>query len=159
MEVSGSPAVSEAAEGDIDRSLLRRRELATPQLPVVSAVALGGAIGASARYGISLLLPAAPTAFPISTLLINAVGCVVIGIFMALVAEGWSPHRLVRPFCCTGVLGGFTTFSTFTVDIQRLLDAGQLLTGLAYLSMTLLTALAGVWAAAAATRWAVRRRR
>lgn len=159
MECSGPTAVSETTGADIDLSLLRRRELATPQLPVIGAVAVGGAIGASARYGVSLLVPAAPTAFPLSTLLINVVGCVVIGVLMVLITEGWSPHRLVRPFSCTGVLGGFTTFSTYAVDIQRLVAGGRILTGFAYLAVTLLAALAGVWAAANATRWAIRRRR
>jgi CrcB protein len=64
----------------------------------------------------------------------------------------WAAHRLVRPFFGTGVLGGFTTFSTYAVDIQKLVDAGHLRTGLAYLAATLLAALAAVWLAVTAAR-------
>jgi CrcB protein len=61
----------------------------------------------------------------------------------------------VRPFFGTGVLGGFTTFSTYAVDIQRLIDAHHPRTALAYLFATLLGALAAVWLAVAATRRAL----
>jgi CrcB protein len=70
---------------------------------------------------------------------------------MTLLAEVWTAHPLVRPFFGTGVLGGFTTFSTYAVDIEKLLDAGHPRTGLAYLAATLLAALAAVWLAATAT--------
>jgi CrcB protein len=123
------------------------------QFPVIAAVSAGGGLGASARYGAGLLWPAGPDAFPWTTLAVNALGCAVIGVFMVLITEvGPSPHRLLRPFFGTGVLGGFTTFSTYTVDIQRLVDQGRPGPALAYLAATLLAALCGVWAAAAATR-------
>ncbi|MGW1893261.1 fluoride efflux transporter CrcB [Streptomyces sp. NPDC002004] len=115
-------------------------------------VALGGVIGASARYGAALLWPSGPSAFPWTTLLVNTVGCAVIGVFMVLITELWAAHRLVRPFFGTGVLGGFTTFSTYAVDVQRLVSAGQAVMGLVYLVSTMVAALAAVWAAAAMTR-------
>ncbi|MEU0627258.1 fluoride efflux transporter CrcB [Streptomyces sp. NPDC005989] len=123
-----------------------------PQGSVVAVVALGGAIGASARYGAALLWPTAPGGFPWTTLVVNAVGCAVIGVFMVVISEAWTAHRLVRPFFGTGVLGGFTTFSTYAVDIQRLLDGGRLRAGLGYLGLTLFAALAAVWSAVWATR-------
>ncbi|MEL5956770.1 fluoride efflux transporter CrcB [Streptomyces sp. NPDC047917] len=123
-----------------------------PQGSVVAVVALGGAIGATARYGAALLWPTAPGGFPWTTLVVNAVGCAVIGVFMVVISEAWTAHRLVRPFFGTGVLGGFTTFSTYAVDIQRLLDGGRARAGLAYLGLTLLAALAAVWSAVWATR-------
>ncbi|MFF3390967.1 fluoride efflux transporter CrcB [Streptomyces sp. NPDC002669] len=123
-----------------------------PQGPVLAVVALGGALGASARYGASLLWPTAPGGFPWPTLCVNAVGCAVIGVFMVVIGEAWSAHRLVRPFFGTGVLGGFTTFSTYAVDIERLIAAGRVRTGLAYLGLTLVAALAAVWSAAWTTR-------
>jgi fluoride exporter len=122
------------------------------QGPVLAVVAVGGAIGASARYGAGLLWPAAPGTFPWTTLLVNASGCAVIGVFMVVITDVRSAHRLVRPFFGTGVLGGFTTFSTYAVDVQRLSDGGRPGTALAYLVLTLVTALSAVWAAAAATR-------
>jgi CrcB protein len=117
----------------------------------VAAVALGGGLGATARYAAGLLWPTPTGGFPWTTLWINVVGCAVIGVFMTLLAEAWTPHPLVRPFFGTGVLGGFTTFSTYAVDIEKLLDAGHPRTGLAYLAATLLAALAAVWLAASAT--------
>ncbi|WP_245997654.1 fluoride efflux transporter FluC [Streptomyces armeniacus] len=122
------------------------------QGPVVAVVALGGAAGAAARYGAALLWPTAPGAFPWTTLAVNAVGCAVIGVFMVVISEVWAAHRLVRPFFGTGVLGGFTTFSTYAVDAERLVDVGAARTALAYLGLTLLVALAAVWSAGAATR-------
>ncbi|MEU7033523.1 fluoride efflux transporter CrcB [Streptomyces sp. NPDC046237] len=122
------------------------------QAPVVAVVALGGATGACARYGASLQWPTAAGGFPWTTVVVNAVGCAMIGVFLVVVTEVWAAHRLVRPFFGTGVLGGFTTFSTYAADIQQLLATGQARTGLAYLAGTLLAALAAVWCAATATR-------
>ncbi|MFE6160033.1 fluoride efflux transporter CrcB [Streptomyces sp. NPDC056486] len=127
--------------------------------PVVAVVAVGGAIGASARYGASLIWPTAPDVFPAATLLVNVIGCAVMGVFMVIITEVRTPHRLLRPFFGTGVLGGFTTFSTYAVDIERLVEGGHVRTGLAYLGLTLLTALAAVWSAAWATRRVVAWRR
>ncbi|WP_371777465.1 fluoride efflux transporter CrcB [Streptomyces sp. NBC_01438] len=123
-----------------------------PQIPVVAVVALGGATGACARYGASLLWPTEADGFPWTTLVVNVIGCAVIGVFMVLISEAWAAHRLVRPFFGTGVLGGFTTFSTYAVDIQRLVDGGRARSGLAYLGLTLLAALAAVWSAVWLTR-------
>jgi CrcB protein len=120
---------------------------------VVAVVALGGALGAMARYALTLWWPTPPGGFPWATFWTNVAGCAVIGVFMVVISEVWAAHRLVRPFFGTGVLGGFTTFSTYAVDIQRLTDSGHARTGLAYLAATLLAALAAVWLAA----WAARR--
>ncbi|MGW7069381.1 fluoride efflux transporter CrcB [Streptomyces sp. NPDC054855] len=125
----------------------------------MAVVAVGGAIGASARYGASLIWPTAPGTFPTTTLLVNVIGCALMGVLMAVLTEARTPHRLLRPFFGTGVLGGFTTFSTYAVDIERLVAGGHAGTGLAYLGLTLLAALAAVWAAAWATRRLVVRRR
>ncbi|MGW5478298.1 fluoride efflux transporter CrcB [Streptomyces sp. NPDC004008] len=119
---------------------------------VVAVVALGGAIGATARYAASLLWPARTGGFPWTTFGINIVGCAVIGVFMVVITEVRAAPRLVRPFFGTGVLGGFTTFSTYAVEIQRLVDAGEPRTALAYLFATLAGALAVVWFAMKSTR-------
>jgi CrcB protein len=116
-------------------------------------------LGAEARYGVGLLLPHPPNAFPPSTLAVNTVGCLLIGALMVVVSELTRPHRLARPFLGTGVLGGFTTFSTYTVDVQQLLLADRPGTALGYLAGTLAAALLAVWIGATATRAAVGRRR
>ncbi|WP_330268868.1 fluoride efflux transporter CrcB [Streptomyces griseorubiginosus] len=122
------------------------------QAPVVAVVALGGALGATARYALALHWPVQPGGFPWATFWTNVVGCAVIGVFMVVITDVWAAHRLVRPFFGTGVLGGFTTFSTYAVDIQRLVDHGRPATGLAYLAATLLAALTAVWLTSTAAR-------
>ncbi|MBV2152651.1 fluoride efflux transporter CrcB [Kitasatospora sp. SUK 42] len=127
------------------------------QGPVVAVVAVGGAVGAVARYAAGLVQPTGATAFPWTTLLVNVVGCAVIGVFLVAITEGRPAHPLLRPFFGTGVLGGFTTFSTYAVDIRRLLVADRLGPGLAYLGLTPLGALGAVWVAAVLTRRVVGR--
>ncbi|MYW64266.1 fluoride efflux transporter CrcB [Streptomyces sp. SID8379] len=129
------------------------------QGPVIAAVSLGGAVGACARYGAALLWPAAPGAFPWTTLAVNVVGCAVMGVLMVVITDVWAAHRLVRPFFGTGVLGGFTTFSTYAVDIRTLTDVGHARTALGYLALTVCAALAAVWTAAHLTRRVIERRR
>ncbi|MFH9012021.1 fluoride efflux transporter CrcB [Streptomyces sp. NPDC017943] len=130
----------------------RRASSRRAQAPVVAVVALGGAAGATARYAAGLAWPSPHGAFPWTTLWVNIAGCAVIGVFMVLITEVRTAHPLVRPFFGTGVLGGFTTFSTYAVDVRQLIDDGRVATGLAYLAATPLAALAAVWLAAAATR-------
>ncbi len=119
---------------------------------MVAAVSVGGGLGGAARYGAELLWPTPDGAFPWTTFLVNATGCALIGVLLVTIAERGSPHRLLRPFLGTGVLGGYTTFSTYAVDVQRLMADGRTATGLLYLAATPLAALAAVWCAAAVTR-------
>jgi CrcB protein len=119
--------------------------------PVV-AVAAGGALGALARWAVGLGLPTAPGAFPLGTFSVNVVGCFAIGALLEVLTSRPS-NPLLRPFLATGVLGGFTTFSTYAVDAQHLLLAGHLGTGLLYLAGTLLAALAATWAGTGVARW------
>ncbi|MEU6657492.1 fluoride efflux transporter CrcB [Streptomyces sp. NPDC046821] len=147
------PTVNEPTDpGAGLRVPVRHRARLREQGPVVAVVAVGGAVGASARYGAALLWPTAAGAFPWTTMWVNALGCFVIGVFMVVITDVWAAHRLVRPFFGTGVLGGFTTFSTYAVDIQRLVDGGRVRAGLVYLAVTLLVALAAVWLAVALAR-------
>ena len=71
---------------------------------------------------------------------------------MVLMTEVWSRQRLLRPFLGTGVLGGLTTFSTDTVDIQQLFAGAHAGTTLLYLMLTPIGALLAVWVTATATR-------
>ncbi|MFD9574268.1 CrcB family protein [Streptomyces sp. NPDC059982] len=146
----------EAIDPDVDLHVPAQR--AEPQARVLAAVAAGGALGASARYGIGLLWPAAPGGFPWATFWINVSGCALIGVLMVLIGEGGrsASHPLVRPFAGVGVLGGFTTFSTYAVEFSGLLDAGRARVALGYAALTVAAALGAVWAAASATRLAVR---
>ncbi|MEU6017903.1 fluoride efflux transporter CrcB [Streptomyces sp. NPDC047515] len=146
------PPAAVTEHGDSPAGPGRRVRLSQRPWSVLAVVSLGGTIGASARYGASLLWPTAPGGFPWTTLVVNVVGCAVIGVFMVVISDVWAAHRLVRPFFGTGVLGGFTTFSTYAVDIQRLVAHGRAGAGLAYLGLTLFAALTAVWSAVWATR-------
>ncbi|GAA2489376.1 hypothetical protein GCM10023100_06940 [Actinocorallia cavernae] len=145
--------LNEPTDPDVDlHAPAQRRELRSGQWSIIAAVAAGGAIGACARYGAAQLWPTPGDVFPWTTFWVNVVGCGVIGVFMVIITDVWAAHRLVRPFFGTGVLGGFTTFSTYVVDIQRLVDHGRPSTGLYYLAATVLSALAAVWTGAHLTR-------
>ncbi|MEU4540839.1 CrcB family protein [Streptosporangium sp. NPDC023825] len=119
---------------------------------VLAVVAAGGAIGTGARYGAILLWPAADGSFPWTTLAVNAAGCLLIGVLLVVLTEAWAAPSWVRPFLATGVLGGFTTFSTYCLDIERLVSAGRPGLAFGYLAATVLAALAAVVAGTWTTR-------
>jgi len=110
-----------------------------------AVIAVGGAIGALARYGVGLALPHDTATFPLGTFLINVVGCLLIGALIVVITEWRRAHPLVRPFVVTGFLGGFTTFSTYAVDSEQLLAAGHVGTALVNAAGTLAAALAATW--------------
>lgn len=125
---------------------------------VVAMVSAGGVIGALARYAITSAWPARPASgFPWAIFTINATGCLLIGVLMVCVTDLWPSRRLLRPFLGTGVLGGYTTFSTAIVDTQHLLDQHAPGTAFAYLAGTAVAALAAVLAGTNLARAAVRR--
>jgi fluoride exporter len=113
-------------------------------------VSVGGGLGALARYGVGLLLPTGTGRFPWGTFGINVLGCLLIGMLLAstMVAR----HRLARPLLAVGVLGGFTTFSTYAVESHELLVNAPF-TAFVYIVGTLVAAIA----ATAAGVWLVRR--
>lgn len=127
----------------------QRFELARTHGAVVAVVGLGGGFGALARYGISLALPTEPGSFPWGTFVENVLGCLLIGVLIVLITERWPAHRLLRPFLGVGVLGGFTTFSTYAVEFRKLLQPGTVPLAFGYLAVTMLCALLatllGVW--------------
>lgn len=110
-----------------------------------AAVAVGGAIGALARYGVGLALPHGTGSFPLGTFLINVVGCLLIGALIVAITEWRQTHPLVRPFVVTGFLGGFTTFSTYAVDSEQLIAAGRVGTAAVYIAGTLAAAVLATW--------------
>lgn len=154
------PSPREPIDPDVD---LRHPAASVPvrqgEAAVLAAIAAGGAIGASARYLIGEAWPAPTGSLPWATVVINVTGCALIGVLMVLVSEVWLTHRLIRPFVGTGVLGGFTTFSTYAVDLQHLMANGHPLTALSYLLITVIGALAAVLAGTHATRALVRKSR
>ncbi|MFD6423390.1 fluoride efflux transporter FluC [Streptomyces sp. NPDC060198] len=122
------------------------------RITVVAAVAVGGAAGAAARYGAELIWPTGTAAFPWTVLLINVVGCFLMGVLMVTVKLRLSgTHPLVSPLLGTGVLGGFTSFSHYVDDVRELFDNGQPGYAVGCLSLTVVGALAAVTVGAFAT--------
>lgn len=129
---------------DIDLHLRGQRREWTAHRWVLPVVALGGMLGASARHALELTWPAAPTALPWATLVTNASGCLLIGMLMVQVVEVGRAHPLLRPFLGVGVLGGYTTFSTYAVQTRTLWAHGHPGLSLAYLLLTPALALVAV---------------
>ncbi|MCE7079847.1 CrcB family protein [Streptomyces sp. ST2-7A] len=123
---------------------------------MLAAVAAGGALGALARYGVSLSWPTPDEAFPSALLTVNILGSALLGVLAVTVTDR-AAHPLLRPFLGTGLLGGFTTFSVHAVDIERLIAGGRAAIGLGYAAANLVGALLAVWAAAVLTRRASNR--
>ena len=97
-------------------------------------------LGALARQGIWAAFRRGG-GFDWTTLCINVAGCGLIGVLMTILVEVRHAPRLTGPFLGVGVLGGFTTFSTYIVTIQKLITSGSPQSGLAYLAATLAGAL------------------
>lgn len=143
----------EIVDPDVDlHDPAQRREAQSRQWDLILATSAGGILGAWSRYGLGLALPHGARAFPWSTVAINVSGCLLIGALMVVLTELTAPHRLARPFLGVGILGGFTTYSTFAVDAERLLRAGRPLIALGYVTVTLVGCLAAVVVGITSTR-------
>lgn len=150
VHVRGSALRSNDSEVDLrfrQRGGVRRAPWA-----VLGVISAGGVVGAECRVGVSVLWPQSAGGFPWATFLINVSGCFLIGVLVVLIAEVWSAHRLLRPFLGVGVLGGYTTFSTYVLDVQQLVTAGAARTALLYLMGTPLVAVAAAYGGMFITR-------
>lgn len=110
-----------------------------------AAAALGGAVGALGRWGVAEALPSPAGGWPWATLLVNLTGCLLLGLLLAVLAARHPDSPWLRPLLGTGVLGGYTTFSSFAVETVRLAEAGAWATAAGYV---LASVLGGVLAAA-----------
>jgi fluoride exporter len=123
-------------------------------LPVIS---LGGALGSLARWGVAEAMPHRADQFPWPTWLVNVTGAFALGVLMALVVGLWPHRRYLRPFLGVGVLGGFTTFSTWMLDTRTALTASPAIAGL-YVASTLVVGLLAVLTGLTLGREVVERR-
>lgn len=117
----------------------------------LAAVALGGATGSLLRWGVESVLPASPGALPVGTLLVNVVGSAVLGALVVLLGRSASVAAPHRAFLTTGLLGGFTTFSTYAVQVA-LLGGASLAAAAVYTLLTPALCVGAAWAGAAAVR-------
>ena len=132
---------------DVDLRVAPTRREWSSHRWVLPVVALGGMLGATARYLLATAHPAPAGGIPWATF-----GCLLIGVLMVFVVEVGGTHPLLRPFLGVGVLGGYTTFSTYTVETLGLLRHGETAAATAYLLLTALAALFAVTLGAFATR-------
>ena len=117
---------------------------------------VGGGLGAVLRYGLALWVDErAASAFPWGTLAVNAAGCFGIGVVATLADHHQLVSPTVRLFLVTGLLGGFTTFSTFGLDTWRLVEDGQGLLAAGNAVASVLAGLAAVVAGVALTKAAL----
>ena len=116
-------------------------------MPVIVGVALGGALGASARYGLDRFIEARSFAvFPWATFTINLTGCFLIGVIGESLVDRHHLPAWLRVGLVVGVIGGYTTFSTFEQETLTLVEARDLAVALAYVLGSIATGLVAVYA-------------
>ena len=122
-------------------------------MKTVMAIALGGALGAVARHFIShWSVVALGNGFPWGTLTVNVVGCFALGVVVEVMALVWSPAAEWRAFLTVGVLGAFTTFSAFALDISILHERGEMLQAILYVTVSVAGSIAAIFAGMSLTR-------
>ena len=105
--------------------------------------ALGGALGALARWALAEALPS-PGGWPWTTLLVNLTGCFLIGALLTVLTARSPAPSWVQPFLGAGVLGGYTTYSAFAVEVVDLVDDGGLLPATGYVLLSVAGGVAAV---------------
>ena len=110
-------------------------------------VALGGAVGSVARFGVNIVTPRfLGQDFPWATLTVNILGSLVMGFLAAFLTEKYADQPDLRLFLLTGVLGGFTTFSAFSLDVFNLVQRGESSTAMIYTVASVVLSIIAVFA-------------
>ncbi|SFC34229.1 CrcB protein [Nocardioides terrae] len=125
-------------------SPLPLRELVAQHADLVPVIAVGGALGSLARWGLSEALPHGASEVAWGTVVVNVAGSFLLGLLMAFVLDVWAHRRYVRPFLGVGLLGGFTTFSTYELDARGLVASHHPVLALAYVGGSILAGLVAV---------------
>lgn len=121
-------------------------------LPAILLVALGGAIGASGRYvTVAAFTHLLGVGFPYGTLAVNVFGCLLMGITIGLLAHSGGSSSL-RYFIATGILGGYTTFSAFSLETITMLERGETFQAVAYIALSVVLSLIALAAGLGLTR-------
>jgi CrcB protein len=109
------------------------------------AVAAGSAIGGVLRYSAARLWPMVPGGWPLSTMAVNVLGCLAIGVLSVVLAARDTATDVSRLFWMVGVLGGFTTYSTFALETVFVAQSGQLARAAGYAFATLAGCIGAAW--------------
>jgi CrcB protein len=127
------------------KSRPRLRAVPSPRSPLIlAAVAVGGIVGALGRYGIARAVRWDGIGFPWATFLTNVIGCIAIGLLVVGLVEREGAAPWERPLLVTGLLGGFTTYSTFALEVRDLIAVHRGSLALLYVAATLLCGIAAV---------------
>ncbi|MGD1884744.1 MAG: fluoride efflux transporter CrcB [Paracoccaceae bacterium] len=113
-------------------------------ISTLSLVALGGAIGAGFRYlvGVGVMRLLGPTDFPLAIIAVNVIGSFLMGVFVIVAAHRGLTH--LSPFVMTGLLGGFTTFSAFSLETITLFERGLVSAAMLYVALSVGLSIAGL---------------
>jgi CrcB protein len=115
-------------------------------MKLVLLAALGGAIGSGARHLVNVAFgPWSDGGFPWATLTVNVAGCLLMGLLAAALALRFDGSLELRTLLATGILGGFTTFSAFSMDFAHLVERGDVGQGLVYVAASVILSLAAVF--------------
>ena len=119
-------------------------------------VGAGGLIGAVGRYLVGTWAQGlvGSSSFPLGTLVVNVVGCLLIGVLAGLAETRDVLSEQVRVFLVVGVLGGFTTYSAFGYETVALLRSGDTVAAIANVGLQLAVGLAAVWVGLRVSQWA-----
>ncbi len=109
-------------------------------------VGIGGALGAMARYAMGGLVGTLPNGFPTATFLINILGSIAMGVLIGVLAKTTPQYQNeIRLFVAVGIFGGFTTFSSFSLDAITMIERGDVLLATGYIVGSVVLSLAGLW--------------
>lgn len=128
------------------------RDTSSRMFGTLLSVALGGALGASLRFlfGVGVLRLLGTTGFPVAIIAVNVIGSFLMGVFVVLAADRGLTH--LSPFVMTGLLGGFTTFSAFSLEAVTLYERGDVGQAAFYVATSVVLSILGLMAGLAVAR-------
>jgi len=116
-------------------------------------VGIGGALGAMARFAAQHWIGSLPSGFPMATFLVNVLGSIAMGVLIGVLAKTTPQYQNeIQLFVAVGIFGGFTTFSSFSLDAITLIERGDIMLAGFYIVGSVLLALAGLWMGMLAVR-------
>lgn len=118
------------------------------------AIAAGGALGAVMRHFVNnAVMHQVTSGFPYGILSINIIGSLLMGVMVGVFAHVWNPAAEIRAFLTVGMLGAFTTFSTFSLDVVTLYERGAIMAAAAYITASVILSVAGLFAGLGLVRY------